>query len=89
MSQVKMLIVIYASLGVQLRLILMKMEFIGMSKREALKAIEGREIVRITYIENAKQVPKDLIITLKDENGKREKYWLGFDKHSRRISTQF
>lgn len=65
------------------------MNFIGMSKREALKAIEGKEIIRITYIENSKQVPKDLVITLKDENGKREKYWLDFDKHSRRIRHQF
>ena len=64
--------------------------FIGMSKREILKAIEGKE-VEILYSESSHKIPKIMILNFKEGQGRyrKKRFYLRFDKNSRRIITEW
>lgn len=65
------------------------MKFIGMSKREVMKALEGRNVRAFYYHENSRQMPRMMSFVLKD---KREDeslcYYLWFDKKTRRVVSE-
>jgi hypothetical protein len=67
----------------------MKM-FIGMSKREILKSVEGKK-VEILYAESSHKIPKTMLLKFEEGQGRYRKkhFYLRFDKNSRRIITEW
>lgn len=64
--------------------------FIGMSKREVLKAVENKK-VKIHYSETKHQIPNFLSLRFEEGQGRYKKkyFFLYFDKHSRRICKEY
>lgn len=64
--------------------------FIGMSKREILKAVENKK-VQVYYFETDHKIPKYLSLTFEEGQGKHGKKHFGlyFDKHTRRICKEY
>ena len=61
------------------------MKFIGMSKREVMKALEGRKVKAFYYHENSRQMPRMMSFSLDDKReGEKVCYYLWFDKATRR-----
>lgn len=62
----------------------------NMSKREIMKAIEGKE-VKVLYSESKHGIPQQMLLDFKEGQGRyrQKSFMLLFDKTTRRVSNEY
>ena len=64
--------------------------FMNMSKREIMKAIEGKE-VEVQYYESKHGIPQKMLLRFKEGQGRygQKSFMLLFDKTTRRVANEY